>query len=1719
EKIADLPVTFTEGATTLGTATTDGDGVARLEVSLPTGPHQVRAAFAGAASLAPSSSATVEHWVARRTTITWTSLTPTLRHGQAARYAVTVAYETGSGVPTGTVHLVAGTKVGLAVPLDGQGRAEVSMKLPTGRSSVRVVYSGSSQTAGSSTAGEDVIVEKAVLPVTLSVQPPTVVWGSQMSVTARLTPTVGVEPAGRITLYDEDDEKISGAQSVSASGVASFVVRGMEVGAHQIQARYAGTEEDIAPSQSTPFAVTVTIAQPVFAIDAPSALRDEAVAEIDVRVASAGDIDATGDVELWSVPTSGPPVYLDTATLDDDGQATFRCSAAGAETTHPCGDLGSGPHRFRIVMPSASGGIAPGESDVFTIVVQAASTAELEVHAPVIGYTGRNVEVVVGVSDGSARIPEGTVTLLGPGGAVLGHNGVDGEGQATIRFQPLEPGELELTASYSGDELLGPTLSEPFTIEIRESIAIVMTTPTRTTTAGSPSEVVELALRTPAGTPFVAPAGGIELELGSTSRATVIHSDHATDPDTIVVPAGASSVALTITNTSANEHRLLVRSEAIGVTTWQQFPFTVTKGPQAYIVAVPNKVSAAVGSPAPPIRVVASDAHGNSHGDIATGMTFTMPNGTCTPLGVCTPTGPGDHTITITHGSFTTTALLHANSPPVPEIVDVTAPPGDPRLVTFTLRASDADGDALTYGVFWGDGTGSTEILPVPTGTFQVTHRFAPERAAEVTFKVTDGKRIEYDSHRIPSVEDAAPRAEAGDDQVARAGTAVSFDGSNSVPRVDGLQYHWDFGDGSTDSTAKSPDHTYAEPGQYVVTLWVHHAGITSTGSTALVTVTGADGSGVYVDVRTGGQPVAGAAVVVNTSDDIAHKGVAQPGNAGRYALSGLPLGQHSAYVYRDGFAPAVVGFVVTGGIDAVTVDLVPGAAARATLTTRRLSHTEAVELGIITENTDSEVVHQYDVWLPQRDRPVTLYQDERGNSICPTDPEEDLIGEEEGTPVVQPSGDCGDFVIPDTESLASVRVHHNTVVVMNKTRASWAKEVFEATLQVFNISPEGFTLVNGVATLNLPDNGLVLADMITGPQSVELGLNSIPSGGSQTVQWYLRGDLEGYYDLSADVTAILDPVGEPISVRAETDDANRIHVWGNSALQASLQTDATIEADTPFRQRIVVTNVADVPLYNLVLGVDVGREGDKVDVLAQPRQADLLHLSELKAGATVSSHEARLLPEVAALEGGDRLPDVVYGKSASGRVPFVVTRHDDLERLPAPIVVEGEGGFATGGATLTWESVEDAVGYAVFTTRDRHTSFPDDPIAVTEGDDTTVELPPQGGYGIVAVTALVERDGEQVYEMSHRLLQAGELAPGPDPDGVRPDDPCRGFGTDPLTAYPGNFALAAADVSVASVGLPLGIGRTYNSSDPRAGGAGVGWTVDLGPRAVSDQDGNSAILLGDGSCRPVTESIADPTELVIGGRGEHWSGTVLDGTGATRLVDHTAKITYRLDGSGRTLWAEDEYGHRTGFTYDGDAVHPSTVTDESSGRALHLEWTTDGERLVSASTDPVTSGGSTAPIVWRYYYDTQDRLALACAPPFACEVYVYDADDRIVTIHDRDQSTTRVVYDSDGRMTRVTRPGPAVTSFAYDGTGGRQVTVTDPRGEITVTHYDAGYRLVSATGPGGDAVVGYDAHGYVSSVTAPGQSVAMTSTADGVPTSLTTPAGSTTFGVDAQGG
>jgi hypothetical protein len=146
-------VAFTDGATTLGTASLDNNGQATFVTpTLAVGSHAIAANYRGDPN-SPGSSTTLTQTVNPKKTGTMTALNasknPT-RSGESVTFIASVMPSGGSGLPTGTVTFLDGSTALGTGPLDKSGQiALATSKLAVGRHLIVANYNGDADFAGS----------------------------------------------------------------------------------------------------------------------------------------------------------------------------------------------------------------------------------------------------------------------------------------------------------------------------------------------------------------------------------------------------------------------------------------------------------------------------------------------------------------------------------------------------------------------------------------------------------------------------------------------------------------------------------------------------------------------------------------------------------------------------------------------------------------------------------------------------------------------------------------------------------------------------------------------------------------------------------------------------------------------------------------------------------------------------------------------------------------------------------------------------------------------------------------------------------------------------------------------------------------------------------------------------------------------------------------------------------------------------------------------------------------------------------------------------------------------------------------------------------------------------------------------------------------------------------------------------------------------------------
>jgi uncharacterized protein YjdB len=298
-------VIFTIGSATQ-TVALNSSGVASYAGTAPTatGGLSISAAYQGSTEFAVSTSNTLNESIVAIGTSTVLSIAPnggSLTVGSGYTLTATVTPSSGSTVPTGNVIFTIGSAT-QTVALNSSGVATYAGTAPTatGSLSFSAAYQGSTEFAvsTSNTLNESIVAIGTTTALTASPNP--VMLGSQVTLTATVTPASGTtSPTGTVSFYN--GTSLISAASV-ASGSASLMTSTLPAGSDSITATYGGSATF---GSSTSNAVSL-------AVNAPN--PTPAITTLSPAFIGAGSADLTITVN-GSGFTSGSTVYWGTSAL------------------------------------------------------------------------------------------------------------------------------------------------------------------------------------------------------------------------------------------------------------------------------------------------------------------------------------------------------------------------------------------------------------------------------------------------------------------------------------------------------------------------------------------------------------------------------------------------------------------------------------------------------------------------------------------------------------------------------------------------------------------------------------------------------------------------------------------------------------------------------------------------------------------------------------------------------------------------------------------------------------------------------------------------------------------------------------------------------------------------------------------------------------------------------------------------------------------------------------------------------------------------------------------------------------------------------------------------------------------------------------------------------------------------------------------------------------
>ncbi len=422
-------VSFSDGATQLGTAMLDATGHAVLTVpALAAGTHTLVATYAGDNADFSSASAPLVELVQLRPTTTSLTASADPNHSQQITLLAIVRW-TGSTTPTGNITFTNGNTVLGQAPLTAQGVTTLlTSALSVGPHTLTAEYQGDSYFNASTSTAVVATISLASTGVTLAGPAQASSVGSTITFTASLTGD-GTAPTGSLTL--RDGNTVIATQTVTSTGTFSFNTSTLAVGTHTITVSYAG---DSSNSPATSNSVTVVVQQSTTATTLAASANPATYGSpliLNASVAGNG-ANLTGSVSFADGGT-----ILGAANVGTGGTATLTTSS-----------LAAGPHTLTATYSGDTNHAVSTSSGLNEQIVQVTNLALASSVNP--SLSGLNIVFTVKVTGSNSLIPTGNITFTDSGNT-LGTITLDGTGSGSFQTAALAIGSHSVAASYPGD--------------------------------------------------------------------------------------------------------------------------------------------------------------------------------------------------------------------------------------------------------------------------------------------------------------------------------------------------------------------------------------------------------------------------------------------------------------------------------------------------------------------------------------------------------------------------------------------------------------------------------------------------------------------------------------------------------------------------------------------------------------------------------------------------------------------------------------------------------------------------------------------------------------------------------------------------------------------------------------------------------------------------------------------------------------------------------------------------------------------------------------------------------------------------------------------------------------------------------------------------------------------------------------------------------------------
>jgi sugar lactone lactonase YvrE len=493
-------VSFMEGATSLGTASVDGSGIASVTLSsLAPGAHPITAVYGGDTNNATSTSAILTQQVQQlRTAANLVADANPANAGAALHLTATLA-AIAKASPTvgpidGLVTFQDGTVSIGAAKVNTNGVAAISVAaLSVGQHTITAVYQGNVNYSPSTSDPLSEAIKQSSTTTLLASTATSSIAGNPVTIVATVS-SVGGTATGSVLFRDGD--RTLGQSTLDGQGKTTLTLSNLSVGTHLITATYAG-DSNYLTSASNPLQQAVVIASTAITLSG-----------------SSNTIDAGLTLVLTSTLTSNGGRATGSVTVKDGAAVvgTQAVSGSGAFTFTESG-LSVGSHTF-IASYSGDANDASIVSTPLVVVVQPAATSVALQSSENPLVLNQPLTLLASVASSSKGMTGGIA--FRDGSTVLGLIPLNAAGTATFTTAALSIGSHNLTATYSGDPIHVTATSSALTEQVVQAAALSVSSTANPSVAGVPVSFTAKVF----GTAPIFPTGTVSFLDGSTVLGT-----------------------------------------------------------------------------------------------------------------------------------------------------------------------------------------------------------------------------------------------------------------------------------------------------------------------------------------------------------------------------------------------------------------------------------------------------------------------------------------------------------------------------------------------------------------------------------------------------------------------------------------------------------------------------------------------------------------------------------------------------------------------------------------------------------------------------------------------------------------------------------------------------------------------------------------------------------------------------------------------------------------------------------------------------------------------------------------------------------------------------------------------------------------------------------------------------------------------------------------------